>query len=97
LRYLLSLEADHDLADAFDYTFEIYGLDQAEAYVSGFDDVFSSLTTHPELVRSRNEIKEGLRSISYESHVVFFRVLPDPIRIVRVLHGSRDLPISFRR
>jgi toxin ParE1/3/4 len=83
LRYLLSLEADLDLEEVFDYTLEVHGLDQAEAYVSGFDDVFSSLTTHPELGSSRDEIKVGLRSLSYESHIVFYRIQPDHIRIVR--------------
>jgi len=46
--------------------------------------------------RTRNEIKKELRIFPKASHVVFYRILKDTIRIVRVLHGSKDLP-SFLR
>ena len=59
LFYELSSDADSDIEEIFNYTFEEFGIEQS-------------------------------------SHVIFYRVLKDRIRIVRVLHGSRDLPnISF--
>lgn len=95
--YELSIEADQDISDIFDYTEREFGLDQAVAYVSAFDECFSQLLENPQLGRERQEILKELRSISHEAHVVFYRVLIDRIRIVRVLHGSRDLPRHFQR
>ncbi|MDX9789405.1 MAG: type II toxin-antitoxin system RelE/ParE family toxin [Candidatus Kapabacteria bacterium] len=44
---------------------------------------------------TRNEIKESLYSFPKDNHIIFYRILDDHIRIVRVLHGSRDIPEHF--
>ncbi len=92
LFYELSVEADKDIEAILDYTAEEFGLDQAVTYVNAFDDVFTELLDNPELGRRRPEIRQGLRSIAKESHIVFYRILKDRIRIVRILHGNRDMP-----
>ena len=92
LFYELSIEADKDIDFIFNYTAEEFGIDQAVAYVSGFDNAFTQLLDNPELGSKRPEIRKGLRSLVRESHIVFYRVLKDRIRIVRILHASRDLP-----
>lgn len=89
-RYVLSSEADKDLEDIFDYSVETFSIDHAVKYLNELEEVFTSLVHNPEIGRGRNEIKEGLRSIPKSSHVVFYHVNLDHIRIVRVLHGSRD-------
>jgi len=91
----LALPADKDLEDIFSYTDEEYGLNQAIKYLTELEDVFEQLVENPELGRERNEIKKGLRSFPKGSHVVFYRILVKHIRIVRILHGSRDLPKHF--
>lgn len=92
LFYELSPEADRDIEDVFDYTEEAFGTDQAVIYVTEIDDIFTGLLGNPELGRKRNEIRRGLRSIPKDNHVIFYRILKDRIRIVRVLHGSTDVP-----
>ena len=92
----ISEVAEFDLEDIFDYTDESHGDDQAFEYVSSFDDLFEKLITHPKMGRTRPEIREGLRSIVKGYHVVFYRIMRDRIRIVRILHGSRDLPNQFK-
>ncbi len=92
LFYELSEKADQDIDDIYVFTENKFGVDQAVTYVSEFDAVFKLLTTHPESGRKRNEIKTGLRSFPHSSHVIFYRIFEDKIRIVRILHGSRDLP-----
>ena len=89
--YELSPEADHDLEDIFDYTESHFGLNQARGYVSTFEAVFQQLCRTPHIGKHRKEIRVGLRSLVKEQHVVFYRILADRIRIVRVLHGSRDV------
>ena len=94
-RYVLSEAADRDIEEIFDYTERIFGFDQAIQYVSEFNELFENLLTNPDSGKTRDEIRSGLRSFPETSHVVFYRVLSDHIRIIRVLHGSRDITRFF--
>ena len=93
--YELSQEADQDLDEIFDYTEAEFGFDQAVVYTNQFDVVFEKLLDSPGIGKKRDEIKPGLRSFPKAEHIVFYRILKDRLRIVRVLHGSRDLPRFF--
>jgi toxin ParE1/3/4 len=91
LPYELSQEADKDLGDIYDYTSLEFGADQAIKYLTGIEDLFDKLGRNPELGRKRDEIRQELRSISFVSHTVFYRIMERHIRIVRILHSSRDI------
>ena len=91
LFYELSSEADSDIEDIFVYTLKEFGSKQAIAYISQFENSFAQVIDNPKSGRERSEIRKGLRSIVQNSHVIFYRILKDRIRIVRILHGSRDL------
>lgn len=93
--YELSQEAEQDLSDIFDYTEIEFGLDQAVQYLKDLDSCFILLSNNPSIGRERIEIREELYSFISKSHVVFYRVLTDRLRIIRILHGSRDLPRHF--
>lgn len=93
--YILSEIADEDLEDIFDYTMNEFGFEQAEKYLTEIEDVFQSLLTNPELGKARNEIKTDLYSFPKDHHLTFYRILDNHIRIVRVIHGSRDIPRYF--
>ncbi len=89
--YRLSLKADVDLEEIFEHTLSEFGEDQAFKYLSEFEELFFHLVDYPEIGRSRNEIKKGLRSLPKSAHVVFYRIMANHIRIVRILHGSKDI------
>ena len=93
--YELSEEADADLEEIFDYTEQEYGIDQAVHYVSAFEDTFEQLVESPRIGRNRKEIRIGLRSMLKDQHVVFYRVLKDRIRIVRVASRLSRFPPVF--
>ena len=90
--YVLSQVAEEDLGQIFDYTELEFGLEQAVQYLSEIEQMFYGLCDNPMLGRERKEIRKGLRSIPSGSHVIFYRVLTHQVRVVRVLHASRDLP-----
>lgn len=92
LFYELSVEAEQDIDLIFDYTEENHGFAQAVEYVADFDHTFERLIQFSSLGRERPEIRQGLRSIKKDEHVVFYRVLDDRIRIVRILYRRQDLP-----
>ncbi|WP_233783421.1 type II toxin-antitoxin system RelE/ParE family toxin [Flavivirga eckloniae] len=93
--YKLSEQADFDLEDIFDYTEYKHGFNQAVKYLSDLEDVFNQLVANPEIGRKRNELKVGLFGIPEQEHIVFYRIIDRYIRIVRVLHGSKDMPKHF--
>lgn len=94
-KYILSQEADFDLEEIFEYSYAEFGLNQAIKYLGEIDDVFIKIVNTPEIGRTRNEIKQGLYSIPIGMHIVFYRILIDHVRIVRILYGGMDLPRNF--
>lgn len=94
-RYELSSEADQDVSAIYDYTVEKFGVTQAVQYLQDIDDMLMQLVAHPALGVDRPEIRSGVRSKTCHHHVIFYRVLDDCVRVVRVLHESRDVPALF--
>lgn len=95
MTYILSPEADDDLDQIFDYTEKEFGYKQAVIYLSECEIQFNKLANNPTIGRERPEIRPELYSFPYQSHIIFYRIMQDHIRIVRVIHGSRDIPKQF--
>ena len=95
-KYTLSKKAKKDLEEIFDYTVETYNLKKAFTYITEIKITISNLLFIPSLGKERLEIKKGLFSISKNEHIIFYRILKNKIRIVRILHGSSDLPKYFK-
>lgn len=89
-QYILSQKTQEDIDDIFEFGVDKFGEDQALEYLIGLRTQFLFLLKNPHIGKKRDEIKEGLSSFPYVSHIIFYRVLKNHIRIVRVLHGSRD-------
>lgn len=65
--------------------------DTADRFI---DDVVARcdrLVQHPWLGRSRSELGEGIRSLVFERWILFYRLDPDLILVLRVVDGARDL------
>jgi len=54
------------------------------------------MAVNPKLGSKRNGIRKGLRGFAQNSHVIFYRILKNRVRILRVLHTSRDLIVFFK-
>lgn len=87
-RLRLTRDADRDIGTIFDYGVERFGETVAGRYRDGMKTIFASLLAFPFSGRARPEIRPELRSRLYGSHVVFYIVDDETVRIVRVLHGS---------
>ena len=95
--YELSAAADQDIQDIYDYAAQEYGEDQAESYTLELEIFLEELVRSPEMGRRRDDIRTGLRSFPKGHHVIFYRILADRIRIVRILHSRQDLTRIFGR
>jgi len=89
--YTLSQKAQEDIESIYDFGLQKFGKDQAIDYLMEMRSYFELLLRNTEIGKQRNEIKQGLYSFPYVSHIIFYRLFKNHIRIVRILHGSRDL------
>lgn len=89
--YVLSEEAASDIDEIFEFGEHEFGNAQAINDLVGLEENFEKLAKNVDIGRERNEIKVGLFSLPYVSHILFYRKLSDAVRIVRVLYGGRDL------
>ena len=66
-------------------------LEAAERWVRRIVEATDRLTEFPKSGAPRPELAPGARSIVIGRYLVLYRVGPDSIDIMRVVHGARDL------
>ena len=66
--------------------------------VDRLEETCRGLVTMPAVGTRRNDLAPGIRALSHGNYVVYFVAQTETIlRIVRVLHGARNVqPIDFR-
>ena len=68
---------------------------EADRWVDRLDAKFELWATQPMMGRPRDELAQGLRSLTFGRYVIFFEPMLEGLDVVRVLHGSRDLEADF--
>ena len=94
-QYRIAEAARADLDALWLYVAEQGGLDAADRLIDAITERFPLLAANPGMGRERNELAPGLRSFPVGDYLIFYRRARGRIDIVRVLHGSRDLPRFF--
>jgi toxin ParE1/3/4 len=69
---------------------------QADRLTEAIDEKCRLVAQFPEMGRSREELAPGGRSTLAGRYVVLYRAIDDGIEVLRVVHGSRDLPRLFQ-
>lgn len=65
---------------------------RAVTFVNEIEAKLIQIAERPDSFPLREELQKGLRSAKYGRYLIFFQKYGDQLRIVRVLHGARDLP-----
>lgn len=63
-----------------------WGREHALRYIDALERRFEFLAARPRLGAPRDDLYLGLRSFPQRAHVIYYLVLDDGIRVVRVLH-----------
>lgn len=74
---------------------DFIALDNPERAASFLDEIEAKLiqvAARPGSFPARDELHAGLRSARHGRYLIFFMECGNEVRIVRVLHGARDLP-----
>jgi toxin ParE1/3/4 len=95
-RYRLTAQAEGDLDDIWSYIAS-NSVDAADRVVARIIQRFPSLAQMREIGRSRDELASGLRSFPVREYLIFYRLISDGVEILRVIHGSRDIPSEMER
>lgn len=90
--YRLTPAAERDLEGIWLYTYERWGLEQANRYTDQLTLAFASLAQSPNQAPVCDHIRAGYRRFWIERHMVYFRVVDYGILIVRILHDHMDAP-----
>jgi toxin ParE1/3/4 len=90
-------EAERDLFGIWDFVWQAATAAVADKLLNEIDRVCFVLGAWPEYGRTRDDVREGLRSIAVSRYVVFYRVTKKAIEIMRVLGERRDVDTIFSR
>lgn len=98
----------HPLADAkqdeiWHYTYQQWGMAQADKYIDGLHAVLQTVAEnikHPKVRALPAEVAAGVFFVHYGRHYVFFRLaadhLPERIQVLSILHDSMDIPARIQ-
>ena len=86
-----TVEAEHDLADIYLYTFYQYGINQADKYLEELEAAMQVFAESPKLYRERPEFSPPVRICVQGQHIILYTIQSDFVLIVRVLHSRMDI------
>ena len=94
MRCYVSADASRDLDEIGDYFVE-RNVEAGERLAQEFVKKCERLIQFPNMGRSYEHIKAGLRGIPLEGYIIFYRVVEDGIEVLRVISGRQNLEAMF--
>ena len=89
-RLILSRRSKVDLLQIWNYLAENASLETADRIVRFLYDRCDFLAKTPGLGQLQPSLGDGIRTFSARKYVIFFERQSDGIRVLRIVHGSRD-------
>jgi plasmid stabilization system protein ParE len=100
-KVVFSKAARSDRREITAYTVRRFGVDQARQLRQSFQSKISALARTPMMGHRREELDPPGRSFRYltvmKSFIVVYEPADDGIRVVRLLHGARNLARELAR
>lgn len=89
-RFRLSERAADDLTEIYDYIANA-NPDAAQRVIDGIDAKIISIATLGLSGSPRDDMGSDLRVIVFRNYLIYFRVTPSYLLIIRILHGRQDI------
>ena len=83
---VITPRAAADLDEIWDYTAERWSENQAERYIRDIWSAIEAAAASPRQTRACDDVRPGYRKQLTGSHVIFFKLIPGGINVVRILH-----------
>jgi toxin ParE1/3/4 len=68
----------------------------SEQFANNLARKFTALADAPLIGREQDDYGVGIRTFPFGNYMIFYRPAKDGVVIVRVLHGARNLPETFK-
>ena len=83
--------AQQDLKNIWQYSFQNWGQRQADAYYDELKKGMEMILENPKIGIVCDDIRRGYRQYQINHHIVFYRLTPTNIHVVRVLGEKMDM------
>ncbi len=93
-RVLISHSARQDLHEIWDYIASD-NPDAADIFIDELREKFWLLSENTKVGSDRSELLDKLKSFPHKDYLVFYAPITSGVKIVRVIHGSRDIQNIF--
>ncbi len=93
-RLVRSPAAEEDLIDIW-VTIALDNRRAADKFHSELKSRMAQLVVFPESGPLRQEIAQDLRTLSCRNYLILYRIMPEDVDIVRIVHGARDFTTLF--
>jgi toxin ParE1/3/4 len=91
-KFYLTPAAEKDLEEIWTFTCQQWSKEQADRYIDRLVQAFTDLAYAPKTAPACDHIRPGYRRRNVERHIIYFRITPDGIAIVRLLHERMNAP-----
>ena len=81
-------KARNDLKSIWRYTYDNFGLQQADTYFDQIESSMEVIQTNPKIGIGCDYIRNGYRQYKVNHHYIFYRIEERTIQVIRVLHES---------
>ena len=82
--------AEQDLIQIWLYSFENWGLMQADNYLDKIGNTLELIANNPEIGVNINRIRNGYNKYQINQHIIFYRFNKTRLNIIRVLGNDMD-------
>lgn len=90
--YRISAKAIEDIEKIWEYTRDIWSVEQADRYYNLIIDEIEYIAQNFESGKSMEHIKKGYRASKVKSHLVFYKIFDEnTIEVIRILHQRMDI------
>lgn len=87
----IAAEANADLRAIYAYSVENWGMAKASAYLDNIQARMRAIAELSLTGVAADDVRPGLRRQIAGSHTIWFRIEGDRVKVIRVLHQSREI------
>ena len=87
--------AEHDLEDIWTYTARTWSVDQADRYLAGIIEALDALAHGDRAGRDAGDIRPGYLKYASGRHLLFYKLAPAHLDVIRILHQRMDIEAHF--
>jgi toxin ParE1/3/4 len=93
--YSLRQHAQEDLESIWLYSYQEWGVEQADLYIRSLLSRFTWLAENALLGRPRQDVKPGYYSYPEGMHMIFYKITQGGIDIIGIPHQNMDIVSHF--